>query len=223
MSSRGNRLIPIYQGSAGRAWDRIERGQPRSYWEEHFVLGRRKVTRLLLSWMDPVAKRHFLDAGCGWGETARALAKLGSEVTAVDLLPRFLTEAASLPADASPDFVRGDFCEIFSPRAAAFDAVLLREVLEDYPHKERLQVLAWLGESPTAQVYLVFRIRGRAHWWRKHFLPEGLSETIDPVALLRWIHLHTPLRLARQKKIHLRTYGVQVAEFTRQEEAHPKE
>lgn len=215
-SASRDRLTHLYHGPAGEAWDRIERRQPASYWEQNFVLGRHHVRNLLLSWMGPPEKLHLLDAGCGRAEMAQALARLGSEIVAVDLLPRFPPKETSRFPGPSPSFVLGDFCEIFSARQpTTFDCILMQEVLEDYPLEERARVLTWLGETPTPRVYLVFRIKGSADRWLKNFLPEGLCETIDPVALLRWIHLNTPLRLARQQKLHLRNYRVQVAELTR--------
>lgn len=216
-SRRRENLTRIYCGLAGKIWDRIETECPKTYWEENFVLGRRRVRKFLLSWMAPFATRCFLDAGCGKGKMAFTLAQEGSTVTAVDLLPRFRTEAATRLTHTLPKFVVGDFCEIFSTlQEKLFHAIVMQEVLEDHPPEERVQVLKWLAESPIPRVYLVFRTKGKADWWLKKILPQGLSETIDPVGLLRWIHLKTPFRLTRQEQVYQRTYRAQVVELTRE-------
>ena len=214
-NSRG-KLKQIYHGPAGRVWDRIEEERPQNYWERNVVLGRRRVRRLLLSWMAPTEDHFFLDAGCGHGQMALALACRGANAVAADLLYRFPAKARPWPAGPAPCFVLGDFCQIFSARQrATFDAIVMQEVLEDFPPDERLRLLEWMGGSPTNRVYLVFRISGKADWWLKTLMPEGLSETIDSVSLLRWIHLNTPFHLTRQQGVYLRNYRVQVVELTR--------
>ena len=206
------RREPSYIGPMGRLWDRIESERPAGYWEDNFVRGRGRVRKILLSWMAPFPQRLFLDAGCGRGRMARDLAKLGARVVAVDLLPRF--RDGNRPSSEGPFFVRGDFRQLFTHESGTkFDAILLQEVFEDYPPAEQDRLLSWLGNCCADRVYLVCRVPGGAERWIKGLLPEGLSMSVDPVSLLRRVHLYTPFRLARQRQVQLRNYKAQVAEL----------
>ena len=82
-------LARLYAGEQGRAWDRIEREGPSTYWEENVVGGRRLARRTIVHWLEPLTKQTVLDAGCGFGSLGAHLAGLGAKVLGIDLLPRF--------------------------------------------------------------------------------------------------------------------------------------
>ena len=74
---------------------------------------------------------RILDAGCGTGNYARALARRGFRVVAVDRSPRLLAAARTgqAPASARPTFRRADLLT-YRP-ALPFAAALCRGVLND--------------------------------------------------------------------------------------------
>ncbi len=211
-----SRLQSLYSGEAGEVWGRIERESAATYWEENAVLGRRDTTARLLARLQPLAGRRILDAGCGRGLLARRLAREGARVTAVDLVSDHVLEARDRTNGNSPIFVVADFRDLLAA-APAYDDVILQEVLEDYRADERLETIHWLAESGTRRVHLIFRQPARSLGRLiVPLLPAALVPTLDPVPLLRSIHLHTPYRLTCQESVQRRSYSVQMAELTLQ-------
>lgn len=88
----------------------------------------RLVARLLEKWL-PLSGSRILDAGCGSGGAARALAEAGAIVTAVDLRP-------TTPADlADKDLHIRYFCADLTAWSCDIpnDGVILWDVLEHLP------------------------------------------------------------------------------------------
>ena len=83
--------------------------------------------------MGDVAGRRVLDAGCGDGHHARALARRGARVTAVDGAPAMLALAAERPPDPRIRYVRADLLAPLPFRDASHDLVLSTMVLMDLP------------------------------------------------------------------------------------------
>lgn len=211
------RLCARYTGQAGEAWARIEREAPATYWEENAVLGRREVYERLLARLQPASGRRILDAGCGRGLLARRLARQGARVTAVDLLADHVLEARDRAGGAGPTFAVADLRDVVEARGA-FDEVIVQEVLEDYTLEERLDAFRRLAGCGAYRVHLIFRQPGKWTTLIAPLLPDVLVPTLDPVPLLRSIHLHTPYRLAHQESVRRRSYNVQRVELTLQPE-----
>jgi magnesium-protoporphyrin O-methyltransferase len=217
-----SRLERFYRGPDTGFWDRIGLERPTGYLEENMVAGRREVHDLLVGWMEPATGRSVLDAGCGHGSMALALAARGARVTGVDLSPRLIEQASSRATGDNPVFVTGDLRDLLAAGSdrGSFDDILVLEVLEDYTHAERIEILGCLGQSPAQRLYLALRVSGpltgllNATAWGGR--PVG---TVDPLPLLRWIHLNTTLRLTRREVVHCRNYRAEVLEMTRSEEA----
>jgi SAM-dependent methyltransferase len=131
----------------------------------------RRLKRLL-----PTAPARILDAGCGPGLYAVALAGLGHHVTGVDVSGPALRYARELVRDAHPrgtaHFVRADLRAVdLAP--GAFDAALLVYfVLEAFPRAEQPKVLARIATAlePGGVLIAEMRVRpqqppGRLDWW----------------------------------------------------------
>jgi len=207
------RLRDLYSGEAGEAWSRLERESPTTYWEENAILGRRDTYELLLERLQPIAGRRVLDAGCGRGLLARRLAAEGALVTGVDLVCHRVLEARGAKGGGAPTFAVADFRDVL-PLAGAFDDVVIQEVLEDYTADERRDTIVRLAESRAPRIHLIFRQPGRWGGLIAPMMPDGLIATLDPVPLLRSIHLHTPYRLAYQESIRRRSYSVRWVQLT---------
>jgi SAM-dependent methyltransferase len=204
----------LYSGEFGEVWARIGRESPATYWEENAVLGRRDTCEALLARLQPIPGRRILDAGCGLGLLARRLASQGARVTAADVLTHHVSEAHGRKG-SGPTYAVADFRDLLgSP--GAFDDIVLQEVLEDYSPEEMVETLGRLAGSGAARIHLIFRQPGRWRGVLAPLLPEALLPTLDPVALLRSVHLHTPYRLSHQESVRRRSYNVKSVELTLQ-------
>ena len=207
------RLRSLYSGEAGETWTHIERESPTTYWEENAILGRRDTYELLLERLQPITGRRVLDAGCGRGLLARRLAAEGALTTGVDLLSHRVLEARGARGGDAPTFAVADFRDLLSA-AGAFDDVVIQEVLEDYSPDERKDTIFGLADSRVPRIHLIFRQQGRWGGLIAPMLPDSLGPTLDPVQLLRSIHLHTPYRLAHQESLRRRSYSVRMVQLT---------
>ncbi|MEP6809293.1 MAG: methyltransferase domain-containing protein [Chthoniobacterales bacterium] len=123
--------------------------------------------------------RRICDIGCGYGETARLLAALGADVTAVTISPaQFAVAQDRQTGTANPNFVQGDWLENdFAPDS--FDAAIAIESSEHMPDlalffqqahrvlraEGTLVVCAWLAaENPG---------RGAKRWLLEPICREG--------------------------------------------------
>ena len=85
----------------------------------------------LLDLLGDIAGRQVLDAGCGEGYLARALAARGANVTGIDLSPRLIELArAKDPADTI-DYQAADLSQPLPASAGRFDAAGSYLVLND--------------------------------------------------------------------------------------------
>jgi magnesium-protoporphyrin O-methyltransferase len=211
------RLRALYDGDVGKTWSRIEREAPATYWEENAVLGRRDLYRSLLARLEPIAGRRILDAGCGIGLWTRRLARAGARVTGVDFFVHRVLEARRRVKEGSPSFVAADFRNLAVARGD-FDEIILQEVLEEYGPQDRIDTFRWLAETGAARVHVIFKQEGRWTTLISPLMPDALTPTLDPVELLRSIHLHTPYRLSHQESVRRRSYNVRRVELTLQPE-----
>ena len=210
MATDRDQLSRLYAGEGGRSWDRVEREQPATYWEENAVAARRLARRTIARWLEPLAAQRVLDAGCGTGALGCHLAALGAMVVGVDLLPRFERSAGRR---AGVRFVVADLRQ----RAcadAAFTAIVLQEVLEDYPPDERLGLVEALAEQRARRLVLATRIASAWGEWAERLAGRDRQPPVDTVALYRGIHLETPYFLARRETIRRRNHVLEVAEFS---------
>lgn len=206
------RLRGLYSGEFDATWSRIERESPSTYWEENAILGRQDTYRVLLEALGPLKGRRMLDAGCGLGLLSRRLAGRGALVTGVDVVSHRVLKARGAQGGGAPTFAVADFRDML-PAAGAFDDMVIQEVLEDYTPDERADTWLALARSRVPRIHLIFRRPGRWGGLIGPMLPEALLPTLDPVPLLRSIHLHTPYRLARQESIRRRSYSVQLVQL----------
>ena len=81
-----------------------------------------------------LAKLTILDIGCGGGLVAEPLARLGAEVTGIDPAPENIDAAKAHAEGARLDIAyRAITAEALAAEGAAFDAVLVLEVIEHVP------------------------------------------------------------------------------------------
>ena len=85
----------------------------------------------LLELLGDIAGRQVLDAGCGEGYLARALAAREAHVTGIDLSPRLIDLARGRDPGGTIDFQVGDLSQPRPDAAGRFDAVGSYLVLND--------------------------------------------------------------------------------------------
>ena len=191
-----------------RLWRRIDREEAANYFEENVVAGRRQMRDLLLGWLEPVRSQRVLDLGCGSGATAALLARAGGQVTAVDCRPDF----AAWSQRRGVRFVVGDIRHAITI-SETFSAVVLQEVLEDQSPSEQSSLLRALDQAPAERLLLVLRLQTGWHKWTPGVEAIANLPTVDPVPILRRVHLSTGYRLVRQKEIRRRNYRARAVEF----------
>jgi SAM-dependent methyltransferase len=206
------RMRALYAGEHGEVWARVEREAPSTYWEENAVLGRQDTFGALLERLQPIAGRRVLDAGCGYGLLARRLAGAGARVTGVDVVSHRVEAARGMMGKGAPAFAVADFRDLLTA-ADTFDDVVIQEVLEEYSVDERRDTIFGLAESRVPRVHLIFKHAGRWRGLIGPMLPDALAPTLDPVPLLRSIHLETPYRLADRVSTRRRSYSVEMVQL----------
>jgi len=212
-------VAALYRGPGGRFWDRIEDERPGTYPEENLALGRRHEAAVLSTWLadpDGLEGLSVLDAGCGRGRFALRLASGGARVTGVDLVPRFAPRTLAAGRRGELSLVVGDFRDLVgSPAKDRFDALVLREVIQDYGPEGQRALRNALAGGPVRRLLITLRL-GTGGWSRLFggMWPEGLGGTVDPVVALRSLQLATPYRLKRQREIHRRNFRSWLGELT---------
>jgi magnesium protoporphyrin O-methyltransferase len=213
------RVRLLYEGDAGRRWQRIEEERPETYFEQNIVIGRRRLHEQLLEWIAEAAHQRILDAGCGLGSLAAKMAEAGAVVTGADLVPAFVEAARQRTGPDGPTFAAGDFVQQFdgNTETGPFDAVVVTEVLEDYDTSERHELLKAIAASGVPRLYLAFRSTGLGPGSLWKHLGGDDDRELSEIELLRGIHLATPFRQKRQAKITVRNYRVHLSDLRREE------
>lgn len=155
-----DRLEDYFDRSAMRAWERLTSDAPVSRIRRTVREGRDRMRALLLGALPTEMQGlRVLDAGCGAGQMALALAERGAEVAAVDISPRLLEVARGrtpAPLRGRIDFISGDMLD---PHLGRFDHVVAMDSLIHYRPEDAANALAGLAGRTSGT--LVFTIAPR--------------------------------------------------------------
>ena len=165
--------------------------------------------RAVLGALDPQPDEAILDVGCGSGYYTHELVRRGARVTATEYAPAALTQAIrNLGALATHvDFRLEDAQRLRLPEAA-FDKVLLTEVIEHVPEPERA----------IAEAARVLRPGGIAVISTpSRFSPlnvaYGVKRRIRRYGFNEHLHEFTPASFRRLLALHLQVESVHFANF----------
>lgn len=128
-----DRLETYFDRTASATWARLTSDAPVSYIRRTVRQGRDRMRNTLLSGMpEDLTGARVLDAGCGVGQVAVALAERGADVVATDISPSLLEVARKrTPADLERfiHYVPGDMLDT---ALGTFDYVVAMDSLIHY-------------------------------------------------------------------------------------------
>ena len=135
-----------FDRTASAAWARLTGDAPVSGVRATVRAGRERMRAQLLAWLpEDLAGRRVLDAGCGPGTLAVALAARGAHVVAADLSPTLVAlgreRAAGLPG---ADRITWHVGDMLDPVLGRFDHVVAMDSLIHYRAADTVRALAGL-------------------------------------------------------------------------------
>ncbi len=144
-AARRGELETYFDRTAADAWAQLTSTAPVSRIRATVRAGRDRMRAALLSWLDAdLSGQRVLDAGCGPGDAARALAARGADVVGVDVSASLIEVARQRSEDASGrlNFQVGDMLD---PMFGRFDHVLAMDSLIHYDAADIVEALAALA------------------------------------------------------------------------------
>lgn len=153
-----DRIEAYFDRAAAEQWATLTSDAPVSGIRKTVRAGRDRMRETLLSWLPlDLRGRRILDAGCGTGAMAVALAERGAQVVAVDLSPTMVQIARErLPRQLESnrvEFLAGD---MLSTDLGRFDNVIAMDSMIHYERHDLVQGLAGLAERTGHSVLFTF-------------------------------------------------------------------
>jgi SAM-dependent methyltransferase len=165
--------------------------------------------RAVLGALDPQPGEVILDVGCGSGYYTRELVRRGARVAATEYAPAALAQAIrNLGPLAAGVELRLEDAQALSFGDAAFDKVLLTEVIEHVPDPERAIAEAARVLRPGG--LLVASTPSR---FSPLNVAYGLKRRVRRYAFNEHLHEFTPLSFRRLLARHLDVEGMEFANF----------
>lgn len=181
-------LAEYFDRTASKAWAAMTSDAPVSRIRRTVREGRERMASTLLGWLpDDLSGVRILDAGCGPGVLAIALAQRGADVVAVDLAGSLLEVARARIAQAS---LRGRIelrlGDMLDPSVGTFDYVVAMDSLIHYELPDMLDALAQLGARTRCGMVVTFAPRtpllAMMHAAGRLFPRRNRAPAIEPVA-----------------------------------------
>jgi len=158
---RRHEIETYFDRTAAQAWARLTSDAPVGRIRASVRAGRDRMRATLLSWLpSDLRGARVLDAGCGTGAAAVALAQRGAEVVAVDLSPTLVQLARErLPADLGPGRVEFRSGDMLEQALGPFDHVFAMDSLIHYDAEDAARTLARLAERTLGSMVFTFAPR----------------------------------------------------------------
>ncbi|MGJ3230842.1 MAG: magnesium protoporphyrin IX methyltransferase [Oceanicaulis sp.] len=223
---RRNALETYFDRTAVEAWAKLTSEAPVSGVRATVRAGRDAIRDTILSWLpQDMADEAVLDAGCGAGQLAFAMAARGAVIEAVDLSPTLLDLAAERAPAELRERVRFRAGDMLDPHGGPVDRVVAMDSVIHYQPDDMADMIAGLASRAQEQVIFTFAPRTPAltvmHAAGKLFPKSDRSPAIVPVSekgLRRRIEAHPDLqdwRVARTRRIDSFFYISQAMELVR--------
>lgn len=223
---RRNALETYFDRTAVDAWAKLTSEAPVSGVRATVRAGRDSIRAVFLDWSpaDMIGER-VLDAGCGAGQLAFALAARGAAVEAVDLSPTLLELAADRTPTDLPGTVTFRAGDMLDPSGGPVDRVVAMDSLIHYGLDDMVEMLIGLSRRAEKSIIFTFAPRTPAltvmHAAGKLFPKSDRSPAIIPVgerALRKRIEACEALkdwRVGRTERIDSFFYISQAMELVR--------
>lgn len=184
---RRDALETYFDRTAVDAWAKLTSEAPVSGVRATVRAGRDSMRDTLLSWLPyDLPGEKILDAGCGAGQLAFALAERGADVEAVDLSPTLLDLASERsPANlkGSVNFRAGDMLD---DSAGPVDRVVAMDSIIHYNPEDMVAMISGLAARASQSVMFTFAPRTpmltMMHAAGKLFPKSDRSPAIVPVS-----------------------------------------
>jgi magnesium-protoporphyrin O-methyltransferase len=149
-----------FEASASR-WAALTSAAPLGRIRQTVRQGRNRMRRMLLSWLpEDLTGARVLDAGCGPGGLAVALARRGADVVAVDVSPALIRVAVErVPARLGPGTVRFEVGDMLDGAWGTFDHVVAMDSLIHYPGEEAVGAIGSLLQRTRRSLVFTFAPR----------------------------------------------------------------
>ncbi len=154
-------LTEYFDRTAVRAWEQLTSDAPVSGVRRTVRAGRDRMRDTILSYMPSKLKGvRVLDAGCGTGALAVALARRGAEVVATDLSPTLVQLARERSQESQlPTAIQWSAGDMLDPALGTFDYVVAMDSLIHYPAPALLAALGTLASRTRRGMVVTFAPR----------------------------------------------------------------
>lgn len=206
---RRSEIGAYFDRTAAEAWKRLTSDVPVGRIRATVRAGRDEMRNVLLSYLPPDLKgARVLDAGCGTGAMAQALAARGAEVVAVDLSPQLVKVAH----DRTPEHLLARITyqagDMTSPSLGRFDYCVAMDSVIHYEQADMVACLARLAERTGQAIAFTFApsttLLEAMHRVGKLFPRGNRSPAIVPQraeAFRHLLHQHTGMVPRRNRRI----------------------
>jgi magnesium-protoporphyrin O-methyltransferase len=193
-----DRVEHYFDRTATKTWERLTSDAPVSGIRQTVREGRDRMREIMLSRLPKdLHGQRVLDAGCGTGAMARALAERGAEVVAIDISPQLVGIARARMPEALQhriDFRSGD---MLAEDLGTFEHVVAMDSMIYYTADDLGQALAGLGRRVSGSI--VFTVAPRTPFLMAFFAAGKLFPRSDrsPTMIP-----HAPRQIARKVAAH---------------------
>lgn len=223
---RRNALETYFDRTAVEAWAKLTSEAPVSGVRAKVRAGRDEIRDTILDWLPvQLTEEDVLDAGCGAGQLAFAMAERGAMIEAVDLSPTLLDLAAERAPAELRERVKFRAGDMLDPKGAPVDRVVAMDSVIHYRPDDMADMIAGLASRAQSQVIFTFAPRTpmlSALWVAGKLFPKSdRSPAIVPVSeagLRKRLAAHPDLAgwtVGRTKRVDRFFYISQAMELVR--------
>lgn len=224
---RRDALETYFDRTAAEAWAKLTSDAPVSGVRAKVRAGRDTIRDTILEWLPAdLADEAVLDAGCGAGQLAFAMAERGASIEAVDLASTLLDIAAERAPEHVRERVQFRAGDMLDPDGAPVDRVVAMDSIIHYRPDDMTDMIAGLASRAREQVIFTFAPRTpmlTALWLAGKLFPKSdRSPAIVPVSeagLRKRIASHPRLegwRVGRTLRVDRFFYISQAMELVRE-------